>query len=845
MIPAELQALAQWVVWRYELRDGKWTKIPYNPLRPRSKAKAGVPSTWGTLESAWALYLAGGWDGIGFEFADDDPYFGADLDHCLKAGGIATWAAPIVARLASTYGEISPSGGGIKFIGKDRISAEARALLDGKQTGTRRSGMGPDGDGALECYDRGRFFALTGDVFGDAADIVELPGVADELIRLAKSHAHGNGRATPDRSPWLTTARDGRTPTERTDDELIERIRQSDQGALFGRLYDQGDTSLHGGDESGADLALMNVLAFWTGGDRERMRGLFARSALGRREKWRTRPDYQDSTIDMALAGRTEFYGQTPSADGQANSVQLVHSVHRAEEWKPITLGQTPPAPPFPLACFPGRVQELCRCVAESIGCPLDVAAGMILGVVSTAIGRSVSLMLKPGYFVNASLWIPVVSLASEGKSPALELIARPIHDIDDRLRQEYLAEKRRWETDCDLARKNKQSLPPPPTRKTLYVDDTTVEALNQIESDNPRGIGWLCDELSACVLGLNQYKAGGKGNDRPTLMKMQSGRRFKRNRKDEESLGPFSYLTVCGGIVPDLLRELKDSQGRADGFLDRCNPIFPELAAIPEWTARGVPEALRQEWTTIVERLYAAPMDVDPVTGYLKPHVIKLGEGESTFIERYNRHVGEMNARDFDQSLRGPWGKFRESAAKFALVLGCLRIACIPCDVVYTKRFHSLLDIDISHGWDLVDYFKPHFRKTKARIEGDAGAGGDDVKVLLDWFRSDRKTEFSEWDAYQEVGRFRHARGRLADALSYLARHGVVRLALMEKHGPGRNPSPRWEVNPALYLLHDAQNAPNAPNTPSAAETTPESAPCACMQPGEIDHRDLDPHPF
>jgi hypothetical protein len=63
-------------------------------------------------------------------------------------------------------------------------------------------------------------------------------------------------------------------------------------------------------------------------------------------------------------------------------------------------------------------------------------------------------------------------------------------------------------------------------------------------------------------------------------------------------------------------------------------------------------------------------------------------------------------------------------------------------------------------------------------------------------------------------VGRFRHARGRLADALAYIARHGVVRLILMEKQGPGRNPSPRWQVNPALY--DHAQNAQNAPNPPS-----------------------------
>jgi hypothetical protein len=28
-IPNELKQRAQWVCWRYELRDGKWTKVPH------------------------------------------------------------------------------------------------------------------------------------------------------------------------------------------------------------------------------------------------------------------------------------------------------------------------------------------------------------------------------------------------------------------------------------------------------------------------------------------------------------------------------------------------------------------------------------------------------------------------------------------------------------------------------------------------------------------------------------------------------------------------------------------------------------------------------------------------
>ena len=168
------------MLWRYDLRDGEWSKIPYDAKRPKSKAKADDPSTWATFDEAWNQYNRGGWDGIGYEFASDDPYFGVDVDKCLDQGQLLEWAAPIVETLQPTYGEISPSGTGIKFIARGKLPSEK---------GTRRPGMGPFGTGALELYDHGRYFALTGDVFGAQSEIADLQGPADALYALAKERS--------------------------------------------------------------------------------------------------------------------------------------------------------------------------------------------------------------------------------------------------------------------------------------------------------------------------------------------------------------------------------------------------------------------------------------------------------------------------------------------------------------------------------------------------------------------------------------------------------------------------------------------------------------------------------
>ena len=64
--PAELTALPNWVLWRYEppkKPDGKWQKVPYQTNG--YKAYTNNRHTWSTFERACAVYELGGYDGIG------------------------------------------------------------------------------------------------------------------------------------------------------------------------------------------------------------------------------------------------------------------------------------------------------------------------------------------------------------------------------------------------------------------------------------------------------------------------------------------------------------------------------------------------------------------------------------------------------------------------------------------------------------------------------------------------------------------------------------------------------------------------------------------------------------
>jgi putative DNA primase/helicase len=167
-LPADLKGRRQFVNWRYEDRGGgKPAKVPYQPLRPNCRARPNDPATWSGIDDALRTLELGshcalsGFDGIGFMLAD--PFVGADIDDCLDGGGVMTWAKVAVRIFSRTYGEISPSGAGIKFI--------ARGRLPGPGVNKR----GPEQTGGMELYDQCHYFALTGRAWSGVRDIVALP----------------------------------------------------------------------------------------------------------------------------------------------------------------------------------------------------------------------------------------------------------------------------------------------------------------------------------------------------------------------------------------------------------------------------------------------------------------------------------------------------------------------------------------------------------------------------------------------------------------------------------------------------------------------------------------------
>lgn len=276
--PAELAKRPQWVAWKLVSREGepKPTKVPYD-ARTGRHASTTDPRTWASFEEAAAFCASHDWaSGVGYVLSADDPYVGVDLDACRdpRSGRIEPWAKAIVKRLAS-YTEISPSGTGLRIFVRGDLPPHGRRK------------------GHIEIYSHARFLTITGDRYLAAPDTIHAR--AQELLDW---HHEIFGDPPEQRQNGHAL----RQPVQLADADLLLKARSSEHGAAFWALWN-GDYSAYG-SQSEADLALVNYLAFWTGGDPSRIDQLFRSSGLYR-EKW-DRQDYRDRTIDKALEGRTE-----------------------------------------------------------------------------------------------------------------------------------------------------------------------------------------------------------------------------------------------------------------------------------------------------------------------------------------------------------------------------------------------------------------------------------------------------------------------------------------------------------------------------------------------------------
>jgi hypothetical protein len=363
-------------------------------------------------------------------------------------------------------------------------------------------------------------------------------------------------------------------------------------------------------------------------------------------------------------------------------------------------------------------------------GCPPDAVGLAALVTAGAAIGNSRVIQPKKDWTEGATIFAAVIADPGEKKTTAVRAGTHPARKLENKLQKkheqaldEFAAEEREYEVERKEAAKQGLAAPPPPRApdaERVRVNDTTVEALIPILKENPRGVLLERDELVGWVKGMDQYKAGGRGNERQFWLSVWSNEPVSVDRKGQQ--GPVSVLRpnigLIGSIQPDVLPEL--AENREDGMLERFLFAYPRtLNAL--WTEDEISEGALVGYQELYQRLHSLSMGKDDEGDPIEVPVTFSPEAKEVYIDIYNEHRREMALPGFPRYLRSVWAKLEAYTLRLTLIIACCRFT----EEGVAERVEP---DDVLKAVALSDYFKDQARRVFGALRGY-----DEKKRLLE----------------------------------------------------------------------------------------------------------------
>ena len=144
--------------------------------------------------------------------------------------------------------------------------------------------------------------------------------------------------------------------------------------------------------------------------------------------------------------------------------------------------------------------------LADGHNVTFETALAAFLGMTSIAIGGNKTIS-SGRWTEKAILWIAFHAPSGKAKTPLFRDCGRTILAAKNtELSSKYEEQKREFETWRSEAKESRGEQPEV-TRKLIWTTYTNLEALTQAHLENPTGIAFISDELSAFISGRNQYK--------------------------------------------------------------------------------------------------------------------------------------------------------------------------------------------------------------------------------------------------------------------------------------------------------------------------------------------------
>lgn len=554
------------------------------------------------------------------------------------------------------------------------------------------------------------------------------------------------------------------------------------------------------------------------------------------REMGRTKEDF------FGIVRDTPYYRPETDSGNSGNSGNRVED-ENAEPWTAPAAFHSFDLPEFPEGIFSGWISDYTEALSVSTQTPRDLAGMLGLTVGAVVCAKLVEVEVWDGWREPTNIFTATALRPGTRKTEVFKRIFRPVVEYEKELVDEtakviakaytkyrvYEGRLKRAEQQAAKAEPNElEDLETKaseaaedlanievPSEPQLLADDASPESLASILARQGGRVALISDEGGVFDMMAGRYSQGIPNLD--VYLKGHAGvdlRVDRVGRPADRVLSPA--LTTGLAVQPDVLRGLASKPGfRGRGLLGRYLYSKPkDTLGVREVRKPGVPGAIEDRYRAKIKQLLELSPDLPQAER--KPHTLRLEDAAQDEMEAFQRWIEPRLADGAEFGDMTDWaGKLAGAVARIAGVLHMLDHAGEK-----SPWNHKINADAVRRAIKVGHYLTPHAKYALAFMGSDPTV--EDAKYILKWVEKSGSHDFTKRDAWQGTkGRFDKV-SQLEPGLELLIAHGYIREDpnQPQPRGPGRKPSPRYEVNPLFQPERHSHNSHNSHNPPEEAES-------------------------